>query len=137
MGLRWGGGKRRARRQGERAASWQGRQLGKGSMAGGGGKGGKSARAARPVPAARAASPAAAARAASPAAAATSSLASVASPAVKRGGGKDGKAVDAGALPGGACGLPGSAAVTAGGAEDLPCGYVREEEGFAFKYQHG
>jgi len=41
MGLRWGGGKRRARRQGEWAASWQGRQLGKGCMAGGGGEGGK------------------------------------------------------------------------------------------------
>jgi len=39
--------------------------------------------------------------------------------------------------PNGAGGLPGGAAVTAGGAVDLPCGDVREEKGFAPKYQHG
>jgi len=61
----------------------------------------------------------------------------VASPAAKRGGGKAGKAGDAGGSPSGACGLPGGAAVTAGGADDLPCGYVWGKEGFAPKYQHG
>jgi len=52
-------------------------------------------------------------------------------------GAKGGKLGDAGSWPQGACGLPGGAAVTAGGAGDLPCDDVREEEGFAPKYQHG
>ena len=64
-------------------------------------------------------------------------MSSVASPAAKRGGGKGEKAGDAGGLLCGVCGLPGGAAVTAGGADDLPCVFVRESEGFALKYQHG
>jgi len=63
-------------------------------------------------------------------------LAPVASPAAERGVGKGGKAGEPGggrddaqecttrdavSLPCGACGLPGGAAVTAGGASDLAC----------------
>ena len=52
-------------------------------------------------------------------------------------GGKGSKPGDAGGWLYGACGSPGGAAVTAGGAGDWPCGDVWEEEGFAPKHQHG
>jgi len=51
-------------------------------------------------------------------------------------GGKGGRTGDAGGWPYGACGLPGGAAVTAGGAGDFLCSDVRQEKGFALKYQH-
>ena len=115
----FGGRGRRARRRGSRAASRQGRQ-GRWRRASAASRQGRQGRWRR----------ARAARAARPEARA-------ASQAAKRGGGKGGKGGDAGGSPCGACALPGGAAAASGGAGDLPCGYVREREGFAPRYQHG